>query len=342
MRCPTLSKLPSPPPDKRGWPWTEESPQLTEKMPDGSPWPKISIVTPSLNQDQFIEETIRSVLLQGYPDLEYIIVDGGSSDDSVEIIKKYAQWLAFWVSEPDKGQSHAINKGFAHARGQVYAYLNSDDVYQPGALNTIAPVFSLEDRTELVAGSCTFYEDRGQEEMCVATWPESMNYFLGPLALAFAQPAAFWNRELFQRVGGFDERLNFCFDREFFLRVGLSGINPRILPNGLAKYRVHQGTKFKTQLTKFYDESIQIVKKHGQSLGLTDREEKVKIGEIIRERSYVEIFVAWKKTGRFSAITKLAKMISCSPRTLLERRVLGLARRLLTYAQSEVMELKKF
>src|SRR5512140_3007798 len=134
MRCPTLSELPTSPPGKTGWPWTEESPQMTDALPDGLPWPCVSIVTPSYNQAQFIEETIRSVLLQGYPDLEYIIIDGGSMDSSVEIIRKYELWLAYWVSEKDSGQSHAINKGMKTATGEVVAWLNSDDTLTPDAL----------------------------------------------------------------------------------------------------------------------------------------------------------------------------------------------------------------
>ena len=107
-----ISQLPPPPPDRTGWPWTEESPRLPSHMPDGSKWPKISIVTPSYNQGKFIEKTIRSVLLQNYTNLEYIIMDGGSTDESVEIIKKYKPWLTHWGSEKDEGQSDAINRGF--------------------------------------------------------------------------------------------------------------------------------------------------------------------------------------------------------------------------------------
>jgi cellulose synthase/poly-beta-1,6-N-acetylglucosamine synthase-like glycosyltransferase len=109
MRCPTLSDLPPPPPQKTGWPWTEESLQLPDLMPNGSEWPQISIVTPNYNYGQFIEETIRSVLLQGYPNLEYIIIDGASTDNSSEIVQRYESWLSYWISEEDKGQSDAIN-----------------------------------------------------------------------------------------------------------------------------------------------------------------------------------------------------------------------------------------
>src|SRR5688572_24844846 len=147
MSSPSLAQMPPPPPEKTGWPWTEESPQLPDTMPNGQPWPKITIVTPSYNQGQFLEETIRSVLLQGYPNLEYIIMDGGSTDGSVDIIRKYEPYIAYWVSTTDRGQSHAINKGFSLATGHLMGWLNSDDVYAPNALMSIAQSLQVMNRT---------------------------------------------------------------------------------------------------------------------------------------------------------------------------------------------------
>jgi glycosyltransferase involved in cell wall biosynthesis len=136
-----LAQLPSPSPGKIGWPWTEESDPLPPLQPGGSPWPRISIVTPSYNQGQFIEETIRSILLQNYPNLEYIIVDGGSTDSTLDIIRKYDQWINYWESEPDKGQSQAINKGFRKCTGELVNWICSDDLLCKNALFNLAVQF---------------------------------------------------------------------------------------------------------------------------------------------------------------------------------------------------------
>jgi glycosyltransferase involved in cell wall biosynthesis len=137
-QAPTLNDLPAPPPGRIGWPWTEQNEPLPEKMPDGSDWPKISIVTPSYNQGQFIEETILSVLNQSYPNLEYIVIDGGSTDGSVEIIQKYDKYLHYWISEKDSGPWEAILKGFSMSTGSWFNWLNSDDLLLEKGLHRIA------------------------------------------------------------------------------------------------------------------------------------------------------------------------------------------------------------
>jgi len=139
VKCPQLDDLPPPPPGATGWPWTEDTAGHSASDNIVEDWPRISIVTPSFNQGHFIEETIRSVLLQGYPDIEYFVIDGGSTDETVSIIEKYAPWLAHWESQPDRGQSHAINKGLNRSSGEIVAYIKS----RTDA--TISPV--IDDRT---------------------------------------------------------------------------------------------------------------------------------------------------------------------------------------------------
>ncbi len=143
-----ITDLPPPPDGKLGWPWTEGNPASSADPNLVS----ISIVTPSYNQGQFIEETIRSVLLQGYANLEYIIIDGGSKDNTVEIIKKYEPWISYWVSEPDGGQSQAINRGMSRATGTWFNWLNSDDILLPRALLTLSAIAGLDSSTKWISG----------------------------------------------------------------------------------------------------------------------------------------------------------------------------------------------
>src|ERR1700687_3909147 len=119
MHCPRLTELPPPPKGNTGWPWTVESPALPPLRHDGSPWPRISIVTPSYNQGAFLEETILSVVNQGYPNVEHIIIDGASTDATLSVLHRYSDAVSYWVSEPDRGQGHAINKGMEHATGDI-------------------------------------------------------------------------------------------------------------------------------------------------------------------------------------------------------------------------------
>ena len=218
MHYPTLAELPPPPPDETGWPWTEETPQLRHKMPDGQPWPKISIVTPSYNQGQFIEETIRSVLLQGYPNLEYIIIDGGSTDNAIDVIRKYESRLAYWVSERDKGQADAISKGFARATGDILAWINSDDLYLPGALSYVGHFFAKRKTVHILTGAHTDIDAYGR--ILGYLWPVRPSFHrLLCIGMHFAQPATFWSRRAYERAGGMDTSLDFCMDYDLMLRM---------------------------------------------------------------------------------------------------------------------------
>src|SRR5262249_42569196 len=145
---------------------------------DGSPWPRISIVTPSYNQAEFIEETIRSVLLQGYPDLEYVIIDGRSTDNSVGIIQKYEQWLTYWTSERDKGQTEAINKGFERCSGMLNNWINSDDSLRPNALRVVAEASALASDADLISGVRLLKDPRNGFEFLQSGWMSSWRYYL--------------------------------------------------------------------------------------------------------------------------------------------------------------------
>ena len=216
MLATNFSKITLPTGEDLKWPWTELEPQWTS---DRS-WPRISVITPSFNQSRFIEQTIRSVIMQAYPNVEYIIVDGGSTDGTVEIIKKYDRYLAHWESEPDRGQSHAINKGLARATGEILCWLNSDDYYLPDTLKTVAE--SLSDRTGNLAlvGHCIQVYDDGRPPLEGKGKYEGLDRLLRFWkGYQMHQPSIFWRREVFDRVGYLDESLHMTMDFDYWVRI---------------------------------------------------------------------------------------------------------------------------
>jgi glycosyltransferase involved in cell wall biosynthesis len=216
----SIRDLPPPPRDKTGWLWTEGSLAIPPTMPNGNPWQKISIITPSYNQGHFLEKTIRSVLLQGYPNLEYIVIDGGSTDNSVEIIKKYEPWLTYWVSESDRGQADAINKGFARATGQIFAWLNSDDIYLPNALQLVAEKFSQEPEVGALVGIGHKVDESDRIVYTPPRGPElNFQSFLDWRKSHFMQPSCFFTREAWQTCGPLNESLNYCLDVDLWLKI---------------------------------------------------------------------------------------------------------------------------
>ncbi len=201
---------------------------------------KLSIVTPSFNQAKFLEETILSVLNQNYPSLEYIIIDGGSSDGSVEIIKRYERHLAYWESERDRGQVHAINKGLERATGDIFAFINSDDVYLPGAFSAVVNHFRSAPECEWLCGDTIFFGPDHDTELFRAIVPKSAAQALAWEAHC-PQPGMFWKRELVS--SGFKEEWPYNFDHEMYVRLLLRGRRCEHLPIPVAAYRLHAASK---------------------------------------------------------------------------------------------------
>lgn len=217
----TSSQAPSPPSSssKNTWPWIQGAPDLPSRMPDGTRWPGISIIIPSYNQARFLEEAILSVLNQGYPELELIIMDGGSTDGSRSIIERYAPRFAHWESQPDRGQSHAINKGFAIASGQIIAWMNSDDIYHPLALKKAAEIFVSHPGSSAVIGECgQMTEDGPLLNVRPAVDFNAERIVKG--GMIPGQPAVFLSAEVFKKLGGLREDLNYILDWEYWLRIG--------------------------------------------------------------------------------------------------------------------------
>jgi glycosyltransferase involved in cell wall biosynthesis len=228
--------------------------------------PKITIVTPSYNQGKFLEQTIDSVLSQGVDELEYIIMDGGSTDGSVDVIRKYQKHLAYWRSGPDGGQAAALRAGFLRSTGDVCCWLNSDDTYTPGTLKKVRALFRDVDGLELVYGDYSILQPDGRLiakpkidfdfDICLAVF------------LMIPQPSAFWTRRIYDSVQGLDSEYRFALDYDLFLKIGRA---VRDRPQAIrhvhdywSVFRVHDGSKSVREIQGFRDE----VKKIRRSFGL--------------------------------------------------------------------------
>lgn len=235
-------------------------------------WPRITVVTPSFNQGQFIEETIRSVLDQGYPNLEYIVIDGGSSDETCRVLEKYASQLAYWVSEPDRGQAHAINKGFARATGDIVAWLNSDDLYVPGALAKVARAFQENPAAEWLIGDVLNFTTgtSGSEEVFPFEYHRSLLHWVTREANPH-QPGIFWKRQLLATVGLLREDWHYCFDAEFWCRLIAKGNWPVRIAGPLARFRLHPESKTCDQISEFYEENLRLAELYRSTLGSAEQ-----------------------------------------------------------------------
>ena len=294
-------------------------------------FPRISIVTPSYNQADYLEETILSVVNQRYPNVEHIIIDGGSTDGSVEIIERHAQHLAYWVSEPDDGQTHAINKGIERATGDIVQVLCSDDLLLPGALYAVAHYFAAHPESRWVCGGSAQFglPDQAPERVDVrvprnATQAVYFDY-LAPM------PSHFWARELFEKHGRFDPRYQFCFDHEFYVRLLLGGEVCGQIAYPLSGYRLHANSKTVALKEKFMAEFKAIRQRYGKRIParaaqpyLTRQSRWGRVGYPLQRARQ-----AWAEGRRREALGSLGDLLRKYPVTVgyfgfkeLERRLL--------------------
>jgi len=233
---------------------------------------RFSIITPSYNQAQFIERTIKSVLCQNYPNFEYIVMDGGSTDGTVEILKKYSDKI-IWKSEKDRGQSDAINKGLKMATGDIVAYLNSDDTYEPDALKKVAEFFQNspagEPDKKWVYGKCRIINENDKEIRKPITAYKNLllkKYSYAKLLSEnfISQPATFWKRKIHAEIGFFDENEHYCMDYEFWLRMGQK-YPAGVINEYLANFRYYTNSKSGGVNKKQFQDELRIAKKYGKN-----------------------------------------------------------------------------
>ena len=225
-------------------------------MPNDNFKPLVSVVTPSYNQADFLEDTIKSVLAQDYPAIEYLIVDGGSTDGSVDIIHKYKSDLVWWISEPDEGQASAINKGMAKAQGEIVAWLNSDDLYLPGAVSQAVAEFQSHPQLGLVFGNAVTIDADGCpiKELIFPDW--QLEDLIGFRIIC--QPAGFMARELYEQVAGLDLNYHYMLDHHLWIRI--ASLAPiQHIPFMLAAARHHEAAKNVSQAAAFGRESLEIL-----------------------------------------------------------------------------------
>jgi glycosyltransferase involved in cell wall biosynthesis len=255
--------------------------------------PLVSIVTPSYNQARFLESAIQSVLAQDYPAIEYIVIDGGSSDDSVEIIKKYADRLAHWVSEPDKGQTDAINKGFSKANGEILAWLNSDDTYEPYAVAEALTFLQGHPNVGMVYGDANFIDRQGR---VIGRFPAAQTNYrrLRRGYVHIPQQAAFWRASLWEQVGPLDPSFTFAMDYDLWVRLARI-TELRYHPRVWANFRLHGDSKTITEDDRCWPEMIRVHRRDGGGW----------LSWIVAKyylRRILAPFVTWRRRQRANAI----------------------------------------
>jgi len=246
---------------------------VTKMLPPTSPaearhteWPLVSVVTPSFNQGRFLRRTIDSVLGQDYPHIEYVVIDGGSTDGSADILRSHGERFR-WVSEADRGQSDAINKGFARCSGTIRAYLNSDDVLLPGAIGIAVEHFRRHPNWDLLYGNAYHID---ADDRTLGRYPTA-HYALTRLVenCFICQPAAFWRTSIAARVGPFDADMHYAMDLDYWLRIDRAGGCIAHVAEALACSRVYPETKTLSGRERVYREIFETCRRHAGQAGFS-------------------------------------------------------------------------
>jgi glycosyltransferase involved in cell wall biosynthesis len=255
--------LPGPVPGRTGWPWDAAVPDPGD--PPAGGWPRITLVTPSFNQGRFIEETLRSVVLQGYPDLEWFVMDGGSTDPSVDLIKRYSPWMTEWRSARDRGQCDAINRGLERATGSLVGWLNSDDILMPGALHAFARAFAAHPSAVMVAGVGIDTDADSREIgrfVPVSGDRQRLALWNAPGGSVICQPASMMRFAALRRVGLLDEGLHNALDVDLWLRLAAIG-EIVVRQETFATNRIHPEAKTHKLVVPRIIEHASIILRHG-------------------------------------------------------------------------------
>jgi glycosyltransferase involved in cell wall biosynthesis len=318
MKALSPQSLPFTNPDKANWPWTQDCSEVHIKK--NISLPILSIVIPSFNQDRFLEETIRSVLLQNYPKLELIVIDGGSTDNSLNIIKKYEQMLAYWVSEKDRGQSHAINKGFQKCTGDIITFLGSDDMYLPGVFWDVASQWHRSKHYGAIIGGFVYMDEHSniEESPRLPRLPHE-----GPIDLSIGPPgiyrlhqvSTFYTRKALDSVGrNVRENLRYTMDRELLYRI-CRKFKIRLVDVPYGAFRRYDNSKSFSETLPFYREFSQL------PLAFFDSDKRKnhlrkRMSRHYCARGYIKM--ALQKNGRIGSTGFLLVALVYEPRLILK------------------------
>lgn len=294
--------------------------------------PKITIITPSYNQGIFLEEAILSVVQQSYPNVEYIIIDGGSTDNSIEIIKKYESNLAYWTSEPDGGQSNAINKGLVKASGDWIAWLNADDAYTDQAFWKIAQIVQEHKNTQWIVGT-TLVTDENLKEIWrfyphfnTGEWKshhyKSLDSWVDIICskksgTALPQPSSFWSRRAVEQAGSLDESYQYAMDHEFYVRIARSGFHPFCIEEPLALYRTNEYSKTSQGKLNFWREELRVLE---ENLCHAEPNERVILLQYFKWLKHqVKILAIRDTCKKYPILSRIEALIPYSTESILSR-----------------------